>query len=124
MERDEVEQILERLRVVCLRFPGAEEKLSHGSPTFFAKKVFATFHVDHHDDGRVAIWYPAPEGDQGLMVDSEPDRFYVPPYVGHRGWLGMRLDVDPDWDEVAAAVEEAYRLVAPRKLVAELDARG
>lgn len=124
MERDEVEQILERLRVVCLGFPGAEEKLSHGSPTFFAKKVFATFHVDHHDDGRVAIWYPAPEGDQGLMVDSEPDRFYVPPYVGHRGWLGMRLDVDPDWDEVAAAVEEAYRLVAPRKLVAELDARG
>lgn len=80
------------------------------------------FHDDHHGDGRLAIWCAAPDGAQALMVESEPERFFVPPYVGHRGWLGVRLDVDVDWDEVAAIVEDAYRTVAPRKLVAMLDA--
>src|SRR5690606_7342445 len=79
------------------------------------------FHDDHHGDGRLAIWCAAPDGAQALMVESEPERFFVPPYVGHRGWLGVRLDVDVDWDEVAAIVEDAYRTVAPRKLVALLD---
>lgn len=80
------------------------------------------FHDDHHGDGRLAIWCAAPDGAQALMVESEPERFFVPPYVGHRGWLGVRLDVDVDWNEVAAIVEDAYRTVAPRKLVAMLDA--
>ncbi|MCU0269163.1 MAG: MmcQ/YjbR family DNA-binding protein, partial [Acidimicrobiales bacterium] len=64
---------------------------------------------------------PAPQGVQALMVDTEPERFFVPPYVGHRGWLGVRLDVDPDWGEIAAVLGEAYRTVAPRRLVALLD---
>lgn len=112
-----------RVRAVCLQLPGVTEKASHGSPTFFVRKTFVTFVDDHHGDGRLAIWCAAPEGAQGLMVEAEPDRFFVPAYVGHRGWLGLRLDVDPDWDEVAAVIEDAYRCVAPKALLSELDAR-
>jgi len=113
---------LVEVRRICLDLPEATEKLSHSSPTFFVRKTFVMFHDDHHGDGRLAIWCAAPDGAQALMVESEPERFFVPPYVGHRGWLGVRLDVDVDWDEVAAIVEDAYRTVAPRKLVAMLDA--
>ncbi len=113
---------LAAVRRICLDLPEATEKLSHSSPTFFVRKTFVMFHDDHHGDGRLAIWCAAPDGAQALMVESEPERFFVPPYVGHRGWLGVRLDVDVDWDEVAAIVEDAYRTVAPRKLVAMLDA--
>ncbi len=112
---------LAAVRRICLDLPEATEKLSHSSPTFFVRKTFVMFHDDHHGDGRLAIWCAAPDGAQALMVESEPERFFVPPYVGHRGWLGVRLDVDVDWDEVAAIVEDAYRTVAPRKLVALLD---
>jgi hypothetical protein len=115
--------ILARLREVCLALPEVTERLSHGSPTWFVrgKKTVATYVDNHHGDGRLAIWCPAPPGVQGVLVTEEPDRFFVPAYVGHRGWLGVRLDRDLDWDEVAGIVEDAYRLVAPRKLVAELD---
>ena len=113
---------LAAVRRICLDLPEATEKLSHSSPTFFVRRTFVMFHDDHHGDGRLAIWCAAPDGAQALMVESEPERFFVPPYVGHRGWLGVRLDVDVDWDEVAAIVEDAYRTVAPRKLVAMLDA--
>jgi hypothetical protein len=117
------EDPLARLRAICLAFPEASERLSHGEPTWFVggKKSFATY-ADHHHDDRLAFWCPAPEGVQAEMVAAEPERFFVPPYVGGRGWLGVRLDVSVDWDEVAGIVEEAYRLVAPRKLVARLDA--
>ena len=117
----DVELALTNVRRSCLSLPEATEKLSHGSPTFFVRKSFVMFLDDHHGDGRLAIWYAAPEGAQGLMVDAEPERFFVPPYVGHRGWLGMRLDVDVDWDEVHAVIVEAYRCVAPKKLLALLD---
>ena len=76
---------------------------------------------DHHGDGRLGLWCPAPPGVQAELVEQEPDRFFVPPYVGHRGWIGVRLDIDPDWDEVSALLDEAYRHVAPKKLVARLD---
>jgi hypothetical protein len=78
---------------------------------------------DHHGDGRLALWVAAPPGVQGELVDQEPERFFVPPYVGGRGWLGVRLDRDPDWVELAGIVEDAYRVVAPKKFLAELDAR-
>lgn len=119
-DRD-VEVALGEVRRACHDLPEVTEKLSHGTPTFFVRKSFVMFHDDHHGDGRLAIWCAAPEGAQSLMVESEPERFFVPPYVGHRGWVGIRLDVDVDWDEVDAVIEDAYRKVAPRRLVALLD---
>ena len=118
------DDILVRLRAVCLALPEVTERLSHGAPTWFVrgKKTLATYVDNHHGDGRLAIWCPAPPGVQGALVTEEPDRFFAPAYVGHRGWLGVRLDRDLDWDEVAGIIEDAYRLVAPKKLVAGLDA--
>jgi hypothetical protein len=74
---------------------------------------------DHHGDGRFAIWCAAGDGMQQMLVDADPERFFVPPYVGHRGWLGVRLDRGLDWDELAGLVEDAYAEVAPAKLVRE-----
>jgi hypothetical protein len=113
----------ERIRSICLALPEVTERSSHGAPTFFVrgKKTFVTFHDDHHGDGRLALWCAAAPGVQAELVDQEPDRFFVPAYVGHRGWLGVRLDVDLDWDEVAGICADAYRAVAPRTLVARLD---
>jgi hypothetical protein len=115
--------ILKRVRKLCLALPEATEKLSHGSPTFFVKKTFVMYLDDHHGDGRLALWCAAPPGVQGELVDQEPDRFFVPPYVGGRGWLGVRLDRDPDWDEIAGIIEDAYREVAPKRCLALLDER-
>jgi hypothetical protein len=116
---------LQRVRKLCLALPQATERLSHGSPTWFVggKKTFVMYLDDHHGDGRLALWCAAPPGVQGELIDQEPERFFVPPYVGHRGWIGVRLDRDPDWDEVAGIVEDAYRCVASKKYLAELDAR-
>jgi len=114
---------LETLRQLCLALPETTERLSHGEPTWFVrgKKTFVMYANHHHDD-RLAFWCAAPDGAQEALVGSEPERFFVPPYVGHRGWLGVRLDVPVDWDQIADLVTDAYRVVAPRKLVAELDA--
>jgi hypothetical protein len=116
---------LARMREICLALPEVTERLSHGSPTWFVrdKKTFVMFLDDHHGDGRLAIWCAAPPGVQEELVGQEPERFFRPPYVGHRGWLGVRLDVDVDWDEMVGIAEDAYRQVAPKKLVAELEAR-
>jgi len=113
---------LDEVRRICVALPEVTEKLSHGSATFFARKSFLMFHDDHHGDGRLAVWVAAPVGAQDEMVTAEPERFFVPPYVGYRGWLGVRLDRDPDWHEVAQIIEDAYRTVAPKKLLALLDA--
>lgn len=114
---------LDRVRAIALALPEVTERLSHGAPTFFIrdKKTFVMYLDDHHGDGRLALWCSAPDGVQATLVDQEPDRFFRPPYVGHRGWIGVRLDVDVDWDEIAGIVEDAYRTIAPRKLVAELE---
>lgn len=114
---------LARVRQICLALPEVTERLSHGSPTFFVrdKKTFVSYLDNHHGDGRLALWCAAPAGAQGMLVEEEPDRFFVPPYVGGRGWIGVRLDRDVDWAEIAGIAEDAYRMVAPRKLVAELD---
>lgn len=118
--------LLDRLREICLALPEATEKLSHGSPSWFCRKMFATWVDDHHGDGEVGFWCAAPPGAQQEMVGSEPGRFFRPPYVGGRGWLGVRLvtdhGADPDWDEVAEIVEDAYRAVAPVTLLRRLDA--
>jgi hypothetical protein len=95
--------------------PETGERLSHGAPTFFVRerRAFVMFHDDHHGDGRLAIWCAAPEGTRDALVESRHDQYFVPPYVGHRGWLGIRLDRDPDWEVVAGAIEDAYAAVAP-----------
>ena len=120
---DPVARALEQVRGAALSLPETNERLSHGAPTFFIRdrSSFVMFHDDHHGDGRLAIWCAAPSGVQGLVVDEDPRRFFVPPYVGHRGWLGLRLDLDVDWDEVHAVIEDAYRCVAPKRLLAPLD---
>jgi len=116
------EDPLDGLRRLCLALPETTERLSHGEPTWFVrdKKTFVTYANQHHDD-RVAFWCAAPPGAQGALVGSDPQRFFVPPYVGHRGWLGVRLDVPLDWDEIADIVLDAYRMVAPKRLLSELD---
>jgi hypothetical protein len=112
---------LARLRALCLALPEATEKLSHGEPTWFVGKVFVTFAGRHHDD-RTAFWCAAPPGVQEAVVGSDPRRFFRPPYVGGRGWLGVYLDVPGvDWTEIAEIVADAYRTVAPKRLVARLD---
>jgi hypothetical protein len=114
---------LRRVRKACLALPEVTERLSHGAATFFVrdKKSFVMHHDNHHGDGRLAIWCAAPPGAQEALVASDPARFFRPPYVGPRGWLGVRLDVDVDWPEVAAIVEDAYRVVAPKTLIALLE---
>jgi hypothetical protein len=122
---DMTDDPLERLRGLCLALPETTERLSHGEPTWFVrdKKTFVSY-ADHHHDDRVGFWCAAPPGAQEALVGSAPERYFVPPYVGHRGWLGVRLDVPVSWDEIAELVEDAYRVVAPKRLVAELDAAG
>jgi hypothetical protein len=115
-ERD---RTLERLRELCLAFPEVEERPSHGAPTFFVrgKRPFVMVMQDHHGDGRLAIWCAAGAGVQRMLVDGNPERYFVPPYVGHRGWLGARLDRGLEWGELAGIVEDAYAVIAPAKLV-------
>jgi hypothetical protein len=115
-------QVLERLRTVCLALPEVNERLSHGAPSFFVrdKKCFLMLLDDHHGDGRFAIWCAAPDGDQQLLVGADDSKFFVPPYVGHRGWLGVKLNEGIDWDELEGIVEDAYCRVAPAKLIAGL----
>jgi hypothetical protein len=110
---------LTRIRKICLGLPEATERLSNGAPTFFVrgKRAFTMVLSNHHGDGRFAIWCAAPDGMQMLLVETDPERFFVPPYVGHRGWLGVRLDRGLDWGELAGIVEDAYAEVAPPKLV-------
>ena len=122
MESVRIEQ---RVRELCLALPETAEKLSHGSPAFFVKKQFVMLWANgHHDHQFPHLWCAAPEGSQEALVASAPSRFFRPPYVGHRGWVGLRLDGRVDWDEVASVIEDAYRTIAPKKLVAALDAAG
>ena len=110
---------LGRLRKICLALPETTERLSHGAPTFFVrrKRAFLMVLTNHHGDGRFALWCAAPEGMQAMLVEADPERFFVPPYVGHRGWLGVRLDRGLHWEELAGIAEDAYAVVAPPRLV-------
>ena len=110
------------LRRLCLALPETTERLSHGEPTWFirGKKTFVTYADRHHDD-KLGFWCPAPPGVQEELVALEPKRFYRPPYVGHRGWLDVRLYVDVDWAEIGGIVLDAYRMIAPKGLIAQLE---
>ena len=115
-ERD---RTLARIREICLGLPETSERLSHGAPTFFVrdKRAFVMVLTDHHGDGRFAIWCAASDGIQRMLTEADPGRYFVPPYVGHRGWLGVRLDRGIDWEELAGIAEDAYAEVAPARLV-------
>jgi hypothetical protein len=115
---------LDRLRAICLSLPEVTERLSHGAPTWFVrgKTTFVTYwEYGHHADQFPHLWCAAPPGVQQELVETEPARFFRPPYVGGRGWIGVRLDGRVDWNEIAAILEEAYRVVAPKALVQVLD---
>ena len=110
---------LERLRAIRATLPETTERPSHGAPSFFVreKKCFLMVLDDHHGDGIFGIWCAAPPGNQELLIGADQARFFRPPYVGHRGWLGVRLDGAIDWDEIAGIVEDAFATVAPKRLL-------
>jgi hypothetical protein len=111
---------IERVRRICLALPETTEKISHGEPTWFVrKKVFAMFSNNHHNDGHIAVVFPVPIGVQTALIEAEPKKFYKPPYVGVRGWVGIELAQVTD-KELALHLREAWRLIAPEKLHALL----
>lgn len=110
-----------RLRRICLALPEASERVSHGEAAFFVGKQFVSVDDHHHGADRLSFWCPAPAGVQEQLIAEDPAQFFRPPYVGHRGWIGVRIDLDPDWDEIAEIVRDAYRQVAPKRLVAQLE---
>lgn len=112
---------LDRVRALCLALPETIERLSHGEPAWFVRgrRTVVTYAEAHHE-GRPAFWCPAPPGVQDEMIADDPERFFRPPYVGVSGWLGVWLDEPVDWEEIREIVVEAYRTVAPKKLVALL----
>ncbi len=119
---------VDRVRRLCLALPEVTERLSHGESAWFVGKQFVMV-ADHHHDDRVGIWAAAPENAQSRWLDTAPDRFFVPPYVGGRGWIGVYLDLpltgraqQTHADDLAEIVEDAYRHVAPARLVRLLDA--
>ena len=115
--------LAERVRAICLALPEVIERPSHGAPTWFVRgKTFVTLWVDgHHEDQFPHLWCAAPPGAQTALTASAPDRFFRPPYVGGRGWIGVRLDRDVDWAEIAELCQDAYRAIAPARLAAQLD---
>ena len=105
-----------RIRAICSALPEVLERESHGEATWFVgKRVFVTSADRHHDDRR-AVWIAAAEGVQETLIEADPTRFFPPPYVGVRGWIGVYLDVTVNWDELQALLVDAYRLIAPRRL--------
>ena len=110
-----------RVRRICTAMPEATEKLSHGEPTFFVrKKVFAMFANNHHNDGHIAVWIPAPPGLQAMLIHESPETFFKPPYVGVRGWVGIEVDQVSD-KQLTVHLREAWLLIAPKKLHALLE---
>jgi hypothetical protein len=116
------EELTQRLRAICGGWPEVTERPSHGTPTWFVKgKTFVTLWAGgHHQNQFPHLWCAAPPGAQGELIASDAEKFFRPPYVGHCGWIGVRLDRDPDWGEIAELGEDAYRTVAPARLAASL----
>jgi hypothetical protein len=114
---------LDRIRAACLALPETSERPSHGAPSFFVrgKTCFLMVLDDHHGDGRFAVWCAAEPGTQEALVAGDPERFFRPPYVGHRGWLGVLLHGDVDWDDIAGIAEDAFCTVAPKTLLDALE---
>ncbi|MGH3776557.1 MAG: MmcQ/YjbR family DNA-binding protein [Pseudonocardiaceae bacterium] len=115
---------LHRLRTVCLEFPEATEKQAWGDPTWRVRDRIFAMQKGNYDGGRPSLWLKAPAGAAEVLVSPDRDRFFVPPYVGQKGWIGVYLDgPDVDWDELADLITDSYRLIAPKRLVTELDDR-
>lgn len=112
---------LERVRALCLALPGATERVSHGSPSWFAPKQFCAWVDDHHGDGHVGAWLAQPPGAQEELLQRPG--FWRPAYVGGRGWVGVELHDAADWGEVAELIEDAFRCVAGKRAIAQLDVR-
>ena len=116
---------IDRLRKIIGAWPETDERISHGSPTFWGgKKTFASFHENHHGDGRIAVWIKSDADTQEGLVEANPDLFFIPPYVGPSGWLGVQLEnvaADGDWEIVAGLLEDGYRAVAPKRALKLLD---
>ena len=115
---------LTRLREICLALPETTEKVSWGGdvPTFRVRdKIFVQYEDNHHGSGRVELWCKAPPGTQEVLVGSDPQRFFVPRYVGHAGWIGVWVDAPADWDVIADLVADSCRMTAPKRLAALLD---
>ena len=111
-----------KIRRICLNFPETEERLNHGMPAFAVKNRSAfVFVQESKKRKRASIWFKALREVQEELIEQDPDRFFAPPYLGPAGWVGLRLDIDLDWSEVAQAMEEAWRLVAPKRAIKELD---
>jgi hypothetical protein len=110
MTPKQVAAILARVRKACLALPDVTERASHGAPTWFigAKKSFCNFVDNHHGDGRVALWCCATLDAQAMLIDTNPEVYFRPPYVGHTGWVGVRLDRKAPWKEIERAIEAAY----------------
>ncbi len=107
---------LERVRRICAVLPQNEEKLSHGEPTFFVgKKVYVMFANNHHNDSHIAIWIPVAPGLQSVLIETSPQKFFHPPYVGVRGWVGIELSQIDD-EELTSFLYQAWKLIAPKKL--------
>jgi hypothetical protein len=114
---------LDRLRAICLALPETSEKLAWGEPTWrVGGRIFAQLDDHHHGADHLAVWLPAPLGEQEAMIFTDPERFFRPPYLGHRGWVGVRIDRRPNWSAVAGLVSQAYRHVAPPRLRAAVAA--
>jgi hypothetical protein len=111
---------LSRLRPICLALPEAKERETWGKATFRVREKIFCMHIADADEP--ALWCKAPPGSQAILVGADPRRFFVPPYVGHKGWVGMRLNKRVDWREVALVVTRSYRLTAPKRLVQRLPA--
>ncbi len=112
-------QPIDRLRKICLALPEATEKEAWGDPTFRVRdKIFA---MEKRGDGRISVWLKAPEGSQTILVSADPELYFVPPYVGHKGWVGVRLDIKPDWEQVTALVRRSYKLIAPKRLASQIE---
>ncbi len=108
---------LKRLRKICLALPEAKEKEAWGDPTWRVRDRIFAMQKGNHEHGRPSLWLKAPEGAQSALVSGDPERLFVPPYVGHKGWVGVYLDTRKvDWGFVASLVEESYRLIAPKRL--------
>ena len=111
-----------KIRQICLNFPETEERLNHGMPAFAVKNRSAfVFVQESKQRNSASIWFKALREVQEELIEQDPDRFFAPPYLGPAGWVGLRLDIDLDWSEVAQAMEEAWRLVAPKRAIKELD---
>lgn len=116
---------LERLRALCLALPGATEKVAWGDPTWRVRNKIFAMQKGNYEGGRPSVWMKAPDGAQAMLVEAAPERLFVPPYVGNKGWVGVYLDGGRvDWKELAGLVEASYRLIAPKRLAAGLDGAG